>query len=98
MNDLAEKLWNMAEDWRKLSDPENEAVAKETADHIEAQSKLIEEMREALQSASEELYQISHPSGDPDDESNMDSYAAAYRECRSALSKSNPNTPERNDE
>jgi len=50
-------------------------------------SALIQEMREALESAKEELYQISHSGGNPDDEANMDSYAAAYRECKHALSK-----------
>jgi hypothetical protein len=62
-------------------------VLTEAANRIEADAKLIQEMREALQSAKEELYQISHSGGNPDDEANMDSYAAAYRECKQALSK-----------
>ena len=45
------------------------------------------EMAEALETAAQELYHSAHSSGDPADETNMQSDAITYRECRAALSR-----------
>ena len=93
-------LGGMAKGFEEDGHPDSKLGAerlRQIASHIEAQEKLLEIMREALQAAKEELYQISHSGGNPDDESNMDSYAAAYRECKNALSKATLSQKEENE-
>jgi len=90
MNDLATHLRNAATDWDGLPGHDNEEIihyitckkAREIADHIEAQEKLIEEMREALGEAL----------------SRLDYHDRGMVNADHLLSKSNLNTPERNDE
>lgn len=94
MNDLVKKLkanplWPTGE-YRSLT--------QEAADHIEAQNKLIEELQEALETFVEEYTEMVNSGDcgfwDPEKEDKV----IAARAALSEASKSNPNTPERNDE
>lgn len=77
-------------------------IAKEAADHIEAQEKLIEEMTKALVFYSHEpIYKfrnVTRSCGCCSDMLEPEILLDEGAIAREILSKSNPNTPERNDE
>lgn len=83
MNDLVDK----AAAWDACDASFKKGLAKgraEAADHIEVQYKLIEEMREMLERARNCVLN--------------EGYYSFSDEIQDVISKSNPNTPERNDE
>ena len=87
MNDLVKRLRQSVEDvecgnggW---ATPTSDLMER-AADHIEAQSKLIEEMREMLERARNCVLN--------------EGYYSFSDEIQDVISKSNPNTPERNEE
>lgn len=114
MNDLATHLRNSATDWDGLPGHDDEEIihyitckkAREIADHIEAQENLINELAACLQ------WMVDNDETNEGDEPLQDYGGKTWNElneywieglnrARSAISKaskSNPNTPERNDE
>lgn len=78
----AASIWISYSCGEGISDEETEANALLVAASPDMYATLI--------SASRELYDACHSSGDPDDETNMQTTAVVYREVRDALNKANP--------
>ena len=103
MNDLVTHLRNAATDWDGLPGHDNEEIihyitckkAREIADHIEAQEKLICDLSDCLEDMTKHYVEVRNDLYGFEATEEIEVIAAGKL---IALSKSNPNTPERNDE
>ncbi len=93
MNDLVAEKLRKLNPWIQMDWPE---TCRAAADHIEAQNRLIQELASELDNGVELLEVIKEHWIDYDHIYSIFAHEAKELASR-ALSKSNPNTPERND-